>query len=303
MKQYIDLAKKILYNGSYRKDRTGTNTISLFGESLEFDLTRGFPLLTTKKVNFKAVVSELLWFLRGETNIASLGSKIWDEWADENGNLGPIYGYQWRHLSNPFDLDEHSLPKKIDQIRNLIDGLISNPCDRGHIVSAWNVSMLPAMKLRPCHAFFQCYVSNIIVGERGRGNSHRRVDLQLYQRSADLGLGVPFNIASYALLLHLICSSMNKKALIESVEGLYKFEPGKLKITFGDVHIYSNHVNQIMTQITREPRDLPSLILDSNDVENMISIRTIEDTKKVNPDMISLYGYDPHPAIKMEVSV
>src|SRR5690554_6468168 len=235
MKQYLDLVKHVLDNGAQKGDRTGTGTISVFGYQMRFDLNEGFPLVTTKKLHLKSIIHELLWFLKGDTNIAYLkenGVKIWDEWADENGNLGPVYGAQWRSWQSRNE-------ETIDQISEVIEQIKNNPDSRRLIVNAWNVGELKNMALPPCHAFFQFYVAN------------GKLSCQLYQRSADTFLGVPFNIASYALLTMMIAQ-------------VCKLHYGEFVHTFGDVHIYSNHLEQVKLQLSREPRALPTMILNSN---------------------------------------
>ncbi len=230
MRQYLDLLEKIIAEGDHKNDRTGTGTLSIFGYQMRFDLQQGFPLMTTKKIHFKSVVHELLWFLKGETNIKYLRDnniKIWDEWADENGDLGPIYGSQWRSW-------EVAGGKSIDQINCLIDNLKKDPDSRRHIVSAWNVGEIDKMKLPPCHILFQFYVSN------------GKLSCQLYQRSADVFLGVPFNIASYALLIMMVADQLN-------------LDYGEFVHTFGDVHIYDNHIEQCKEQINRQPKSLPQV--------------------------------------------
>ncbi len=264
MKQYLDLLRHILENGTDKNDRTGTGTRSVFGYQMRFDLADGFPLLTTKKLHLKSIIHELLWFLRGDTNVKYLqdnGVRIWNEWADENGDLGHIYGYQWRSWPTP---DGGS----IDQIANVVDQIRRNPDSRRLIVSAWNVADIPNMQLPPCHAFFQFYVAD------------GRLSLQLYQRSADTFLGVPFNIASYALLL----------LMMAQVTGL---KPGEFIHTFGDVHIYRNHFEQARLQLSREPRPIPRMIINP-DVKSIFDFK-FED--------FTLEGYDPYPHIKAEVSV
>ena len=264
MRQYLDLLNHILENGVDKNDRTGTGTRSVFGHQMRFDLADGFPLVTTKKVHLKSIIYELLWFLNGDTNVKYLqdnGVRIWNEWADPDGNLGHIYGYQWR--SWPDYNGGH-----IDQISQVISDIKNNPDSRRIIVSAWNVADLPNMNLPPCHAFFQFYVADA------------RLSLQLYQRSADCFLGVPFNIASYALLLQMMAQ----------VCGL---QPGEFVHTTGDTHIYSNHFDQVRLQLTRQPRPLPRMILNP-DVKDIFGFR-YEDFR--------LEGYDPYPAIKGQVSV
>lgn len=264
MKQYLDLIQTILHNGVEKSDRTGTGTISMFGHQMRFNLQDGFPLLTTKKLHTRSIFHELLWFLKGETNIAYLKNnnvRIWDEWADENGDLGPIYGYQWRSWPDYFS-------GHVDQISQIIDSIKNNPDSRRHILSAWNVAMIDQMALPPCHILFQFYVA------------HGKLSCQLYQRSADVFLGVPFNIASYALLTYMIAQ----------VTGL---QPGDFVHTFGDVHIYKNHIEQCKLQISREPKKLPKLTL--NPSVSSIFDFTIDD--------IVISDYDAHPHIKGEVSV
>ena len=264
MRQYLDLMGHVLDHGARKNDRTGTGTLSVFGYQLRHDLSQGFPLLTTKKVHLKSIIHELLWFLRGETNIAYLrahGVSIWDEWADERGELGPIYGYQWR--SWPTADGRH-----IDQIKQVLGELKTNPDSRRMIVSAWNVADLAKMALMPCHAFFQFYVID------------GKLSCQLYQRSADVFLGVPFNIASYALLT----------LMIAQVCGL---KPGEFIHTFGDTHLYLNHLEQARTQLARAPKPLPRIQLNPD-------IRTLFDFEYGD---FALVGYDPHPAIKAPVAV
>ena len=264
MKQYLDLLQHVLDNGTIKHDRTGTGTKSIFGYQLRCDLSKGFPLLTTKKVHLKSIIYELLWFLKGDTNIKYLqehGVRIWNEWADENGDLGPVYGHQWR--SWPDYNGGH-----IDQISQVIDQIKNTPDSRRIMVSAWNVADVPTMKLPPCHSLFQFYVAD------------GKLSLQLYQRSADLFLGVPFNIASYALLCMMIAH----------VTGL---EPGEFVHTFGDAHIYLNHMDQVHEQLSREPRPLPRMILHPD-------VKSIFD---YDYDDFTLEGYDPWPLIKGVVSV
>ena len=264
MKQYLDLVRHVMEHGVDKEDRTGTGTRSVFGYQLRCDLADGFPLLTTKKVHLKSIIYELLWFLRGDTNVRWLqehGVRIWNEWADENGDLGPVYGSQWRAWPD-------GNGGTIDQIAQVIDQIKNTPDSRRIMVSAWNVAEVPTMKLPPCHSLFQFYVAN------------GRLSLQLYQRSADLFLGVPFNIASYALLLMMVAH----------VTGL---EAGEFIHTFGDAHIYRNHFDQIREQLTREPRPLPRMVLNP-------AVKSIDD---YTYDDFKLEGYDPWPAIKGIVSV
>ena len=264
MKQYLELLRHVRTTGVPKDDRTGTGTVSVFGYQMRFDLSKGYPAITTKKMHFRSIIGELLWFLSGDTNIRSLheqGVSIWDEWADEDGNLGPIYGYQWR--SWPTADGRH-----IDQITQVLEQIKSNPSSRRHIVSAWNVGEIKKMALPPCHTLFQFYVAG------------GRLSCQLYQRSADIFLGVPFNIASYSLLTMMIAQ----------IVGL---EPGDFVHTLGDAHLYRNHLEQADLQLTREPRALPQM--------------------KINPDVSSLFdfkyedfeivGYDPYPGIRAPVAV
>ena len=264
MKQYLDLVQRVLNEGVQKEDRTGTGILSVFGHQMRFNLEEGFPLLTTKQLHLKSIIYELLWFLRGETNIKYLqehGVSIWNEWADENGDLGPIYGRQWRAWPD--------CPNgTIDQISEAVETIKSNPYSRRIIVSAWNVGDLKEMALPPCHTLFQFYIAN------------GKLSLQLYQRSADIFLGVPFNIASYALLLQMMAQ----------VTGL---EAGEFIHTLGDAHIYNNHLDQVKLQLTREPRPLPRMALNP-DVKNIFNFG-YED--------FQLTGYDPHPHIKGEVAV
>ena len=264
MRSYLDLMRHIRENGTPKEDRTGTGTLSVFGAQLRFDLSAGFPLLTTKKVHLKSIIHELLWFLKGSTNIEYLtqnGVTIWDEWADKNGDLGPVYGHQWR--SWPTKDGGH-----IDQISKVIDDLKKNPDSRRHIVSAWNVSDIDKMALAPCHTFFQFYVAG------------GKLSCQLYQRSADFFLGVPFNIASYALLTMMVAQVCD-------------LEVGDFVHTFGDCHLYANHLNQTDEQLSRTPRSLPTMRINP-EVKNIFEF-TFED--------FELIGYDPHPMIKAPVAI
>jgi thymidylate synthase len=264
MEAYHDLLRLILDTGTDRSDRTGTGTRSIFGHQMRFDLSDGFPLITTKKLHVKSIIHELLWFLAGDTNIAYLkanGIRIWDEWADENGDLGPVYGYQWRSWPAPDG-------RAIDQIALLVEGLKTNPNSRRHIVSAWNPALVDEMALPPCHCLFQFYVSE------------GRLSCQLYQRSADVFLGVPFNIGSYALLTMMMAQ----------VTGL---KPGDFVHSFGDVHLYHNHFDQAREQLSRTPRALPLMRLNP-EVRDIFAFR-YED--------FALENYDPHPHIKAEVAV
>ncbi len=264
MQQYHDLLRHVLEHGAQKSDRTGTGTLSVFGYQMRMDLAKGFPLLTTKKVHLKSVIHELLWFLRGETNIRYLnerGVTIWDEWADERGELGPVYGYQWRSWPAPDG-------RHIDQITQVIDQIQRMPNDRRLIVSAWNVADIEKMALPACHCFFQFYVVD------------GKLSCQLYQRSADTFLGVPFNIASYALLTMMVAQ-------------VCRLELGEFIHTFGDVHIYNNHLDQVRLQLTREPRALPAMRLNTS-VESILDFR-YED--------FEIVGYDPHPAIKAPIAV
>ncbi len=264
MQQYLDLMRHVLERGNKKEDRTGTGTLSVFGYQMRFDLAQGFPLLTTKKMHLKSIIHELLWFLQGSTNIKYLkdhGVRIWDEWADENGDLGPVYGYQWRNWPKPDGTH-------IDQITQVINMIKKNPDSRRLIVSAWNVADVDQMKLPPCHAFFQFYVAD------------DKLSCQLYQRSADIFLGVPFNIASYALLTMMVAQVCGLKL-------------GDFVHTLGDAHIYTNHMDQVNEQLSRSMRSLP--------------------TMRINPEVKDIFGfkfedftlenYDPHPAIKAVVAV
>ena len=264
MRAYLDLVRDILDNGTEKRDRTGTGTLSVFGRQLRFDLSDGFPLVTTKRVHLKSVIHELLWFLAGDTNIAYLndhGVTIWDEWADARGELGPVYGRQWRSWAAPDG-------RVIDQMAEVVEAIRKNPDSRRLIVSAWNPADVPAMALPPCHLLFQFYVAD------------GRLSCQMYQRSADVFLGVPFNIASYALLTQMVAH----------VTGL---RPGEFVHAFGDTHLYLNHLEQARLQLTREPRPLPRVVLNP-DVTDLFAFR-FED--------IQVEGYDPHPAIRAKVAV
>ena len=264
MKQYLDLMQKVLNEGQKKSDRTGTGTLSIFGHQMEFDLSDGFPLVTTKKVHLKSIVHELIWFLQGSTNISYLkenGVSIWDEWADEKGDLGPVYGAQWRSWPDGNN-------GTIDQIQNLIQGIKTNPDSRRHIVSAWNPALVDEMALPPCHSLFQFYVAN------------EELSCQLYQRSADIFLGVPFNIASYALLTHMVAHVCNLKA-------------GKFVHTFGDAHLYLNHLDQAKLQLSRDTKMLPQLKLNS-EVKNIFDFK-FED--------IEITNYESHPSISAPIAV
>lgn len=264
MKQYIELLNRVMSEGVHKEDRTGTGTISVFGHQMRFNMEEGFPCLTTKKLHLKSIIHELLWFLNGDTNVKYLndnGVRIWNEWADETGDLGHIYGYQWR--SWPDYNGGH-----IDQISEVVNTIKNNPDSRRIIVSAWNVADIPNMNLPPCHAFFQFYVAN------------GRLSLQLYQRSADIFLGVPFNIASYALLLQMMAQVTGLKA-------------GDFIHTLGDAHIYTNHLEQVKLQLSRELRELPIMNINS-DVKDIFSFKASD---------FELINYDPHPHIKGIVAV
>ncbi len=274
MKQYLDLVKHVLENGDFKQDRTGTGTKSVFGYQMRFDLSEGFPMLTTKKLHLKSIIYELLWFLKGDTNIKYLnenGVRIWNEWADENGDLGPVYGFQWRNWNGD----------NIDQITELIDNLKNNPNSRRMLVSAWNPSVLPDTSisfkenvsqgkaaLPPCHAFFQFYVND------------GKLSCQLYQRSADIFLGVPFNIASYSLFTLMIAQVCG-------------YKPGDFIHTFGDAHIYSNHFDQVKLQLTREPKKLPTIEINPD----------IKDIFNFNFEDFNLINYNPDPHIKGDVAI
>ncbi len=264
MQQYLDLLDKVMNNGIQKKDRTGTGALSIFGYQMRYDLEQSFPLLTTKKLHLKSIIYELLWFLKGDTNIKYLndhGVRIWDEWADESGDLGHIYGYQWRSWPQPDG-------KKVDQINRVIDSIKNDPDSRRHIVSAWNVGELDKMALPPCHVLFQFYVGN------------GKLSCQLYQRSADIFLGVPFNIASYSLLTMMIAR----------VTGL---RPGEFIHTFGDAHIYLNHIEQVKLQLTRKPFDPPAMRLNP----------AVKDIFDFQYEDFVLENYQAHPHIKGEISV
>ena len=264
MRQYLDLMSHVLEHGDHKTDRTGTGTLSVFGWQMRFRLQDGFPLLTTKKLHTRSIIHELLWFLQGDTNIRYLkenGVSIWDEWADENGDLGPVYGKQWRRW-------ETADGRSVDQITRLVEGIRRNPDSRRHLVTAWNPGEVDNMALPPCHALFQFYVAN------------GRLSCQLYQRSADIFLGVPFNIASYALLTHMVAQAC-------------ELEPGDFIWTGGDCHLYLNHLEQAREQLSREPRPLPQLRINPA-VKDVFAFR-FED--------FTLEGYDPHPHIKAPVAV
>jgi thymidylate synthase len=264
MRQYLDLMRRVLDEGVEKSDRTGTGTRSVFGHQMRFDLSAGFPLVTTKKLHLRSIVHELLWFLKGDTNIAYLRDNkvtIWDEWADENGDLGPVYGKQWRSWPAADG-------RTIDQLSQVVDAIKTRPDSRRHIVSAWNVGELDKMALPPCHAFFQFYVAD------------GRLSCQLYQRSADVFLGVPFNIASYALLTAMMARETGLK-------------PGDFVHTLGDAHLYNNHLEQARLQLDREPRPLPKLVLDPS-VERILDFRY---------EHVKIENYDPHPAIKAPIAV
>ena len=283
MKQYLDLVKHVLENGNQKGDRTGTGTKSVFGYQMRFDLAEGFPMVTTKKLHLKSIIYELLWFLKGDTNIKYLkenGVKIWDAWADENGDLGPIYGHQWRNWNS----------EEIDQIADLIQELKTNPNSRRMLVSAWNPSVLPDTSktfaenvanhkaaLPPCHAFFQFYVTS---PDLSKGEEKGKLSCQLYQRSADVFLGVPFNIASYALFTMMIAQVCD-------------LELGEFIHTFGDAHIYNNHLEQLELQLSRKPKSLPKMILNP----------AIKDIFEFTYDDFTLENYDPHDSIKGSVAV
>lgn len=278
MQAYQDLLKTILEKGEKRTDRTGTGTLSLFGHQMRFDLSQGFPLVTTKKVHLRSIIHELLWFLQGDTRLEYLHQNkvtIWDEWADSNGDLGPIYGFQWRRWgeAHPRLIEKgvrtEDAVNGVDQILDLIDGIRKNPYSRRHIVSAWNVADIPHMALPPCHVMFQFYV-----------HTDGRLSCQLYQRSADVFLGVPFNIASYALLVLMVAQVTGHK-------------PGEFIHTFGDAHLYLNHLEQAKEQVARTPKPWPRMKLNP----------AIKDILQFTYEDFSLESYDPHPAIKAEISI
>ncbi|MXV52518.1 thymidylate synthase [Pedobacter sp. HMF7647] len=273
MKQYLDLMKHVLEHGAQKHDRTGTGTISVFGYQMRFNLQDGFPLVTTKKVHLRSIIHELIWFLKGDTNISYLkenGVSIWDEWADKNGNLGPVYGSQWRSWPKPDG-------GHIDQISQVVNQLKNNPDSRRIIVSAWNVAEVENMALPPCHSFFQFYVAP---PDKSKGETRGKLSCQLYQRSADIFLGVPFNIASYALLTMMMAQVCD-------------LEPADLIHTLGDAHLYNNHLEQVSLQLSREPRPLPVMKLNP-------AVKNIFDFKYED---FSLENYDPYPAIKAPVAV
>ena len=273
MKPYLDLMRHVLEHGNPKTDRTGTGTRSVFGWQMRFDLAAGFPLLTTKKLHLRSIIHELLWFLQGDTNIAYLkqnGVRIWDEWADENGDLGPVYGHQWRHWKTADG-------REIDQIAQLVDSLKNNPDSRRHLVSAWNPGDVERMALPPCHALFQLYVAPARPDE---ADPRPKLSCQLYQRSADIFLGVPFNIASYALLTLMLAQVCD-------------YQPGDFVHSLGDAHLYNNHIDQVQLQLAREPRALPTMRLNP-EVRDLFAFR-FED--------FTLDGYDPHPHIAAPVAV
>lgn len=273
MKQYLDLMQHVMENGAQKHDRTGTGTISVFGYQMRFNLQEGFPMITTKKLHLKSIIHELIWFLTGDTNIQYLkdnGVRIWDEWADENGNLGPVYGYQWRSWPKPDG-------GHIDQITQVVNQLKNNPDSRRIMVSAWNVADVNQMALPPCHSLFQFYVQP---ADAAKGETRGKLSCQLYQRSADIFLGVPFNIASYALLTMMVAQVCD-------------LDYGDFIHTFGDAHIYNNHLEQVQLQLSREPRPLPTMKINP-DVKDIFDFK-FED--------FTLENYDPHPHIKGIVAV
>ena len=273
MQVYLDLMRHVYEHGGEKSDRTGTGTRSVFGWQMRFDLAAGFPVLTTKKLHLRSIIHELLWFLRGDTNIRSLqenGVRIWDEWADENGDLGPVYGHQWRHWKTPDG-------REIDQITRLLDSLKNNPDSRRHLVTAWNPGDVEDMALPPCHALFQFYVAP---GRANDADPRPKLSCQLYQRSADIFLGVPFNIASYALLTLMLAQVCD-------------YRPGDFVHSFGDAHLYANHFAQVQQQLSRQPRPLPTMRLNPA-VRDIFAFR-FED--------FTLEGYDPHPHIAAPVAV
>jgi thymidylate synthase len=282
MQTYLNLMQYVLDHGHVKTDRTGTGTRSVFGWQMRFDLEQGFPVLTTKKLHLRSIIHELLWFLQGSTNIAYLkenGVSIWDDWADENGELGPVYGKQWRRWETVVPGQEGAPPtiRTIDQITQLVEGLKSNPDSRRHLVCAWNPGEVDRMALPPCHALFQFYVAPPAPGDR---DQRPRLSCQLYQRSADIFLGVPFNIASYALLTMMIAQVCG-------------YRPGEFIHTLGDAHLYSNHLEQAKLQLSRAPRQLPIMRINP-EVKDLFAFR-FED--------FSLEGYDPHPHIPAPVAV
>ena len=282
MQTYLNLMQHVLDHGHVKTDRTGTGTRSVFGWQMRFDLEQGFPVLTTKKLHLRSIIHELLWFLQGSTNIAYLkenGVSIWDDWADENGELGPVYGKQWRRWETVVPGKEGAAPtiRTIDQITQLVNGLKNNPDSRRHLVCAWNPGEVDRMALPPCHALFQFYVAPPAPGD---ADQRPRLSCQLYQRSADIFLGVPFNIASYALLTLMIAQVCN-------------YRPGEFIHTLGDAHLYSNHLEQAKLQLSREPRKLPAMRLNP-EVKDLFAFR-FED--------FTLEGYDPHPHIPAPVAV
>ena len=286
---YLKLLEQVLTKGHFSQDRTGTGTLSLFGTQARYDVDGGIlPLLTTKKVSFNNILTELLWFLNGDTNTAYLerrGNTIWREWQDEAGNLGPIYGHQWRNFNS----------QGVDQIQELITGLRENPLSRRHIVSAWNPAQLKDMALPPCHSFFQLLAKEHEGEGTSSNNKHYHVSLMLHQRSADMFLGVPYNISSYTLLLNLICSAA-QVASTQATKGIY-FYPDQLIHNMGDCHVYVNHIDQVKEQLSRKPYNSPHLTLSSYDIEDH------RDLKNLPTSVFSLNGYSHHPAIKAPVAI